>query len=362
MIRWLLIGAAALIAGWCSGFSVGLAKAEQQARATVLSIGDGDTIRVLQGQQRLTIRLACIDAPEMAQAPDGANARRYLQTRLRLGSSVTLRPQTVDRFGRTVAEVIGEVNLNLALVEDGMAFAYRKYLGQCDAREYVEAEFRASRSRYGVWRVPGGITRPWDFRGGRTAGRSASTAESNPGAGGFAAVGSAPLHAPRSCCGFCAAVVRPPRGAFLLAMGSSRFSEIATTQAHGSTLQLGPSAVLPAAERTCQLVFHGGELTDPQVDRFHLGRNAVFQNSAVADTSSPHFQDPRQLGNRDVHRPQGSNDRQLSEILLIKQSVSTCGAILGLEQALIAVITDRLHRQAGAPGYLADAQAGSRVC
>ena len=69
MIRWPLIGAAALIAGWCSGFSVGLAKAEQQARATVLSIGDGDTIRVLQGQQRLTIRLACIDAPEMAQAP-----------------------------------------------------------------------------------------------------------------------------------------------------------------------------------------------------------------------------------------------------------------------------------------------------
>lgn len=61
MIRWPLIGAAALIAGWCSGFSVGLAKAEQQARATVLSIGDGDTIRVLQGQQRLTIRLACID-------------------------------------------------------------------------------------------------------------------------------------------------------------------------------------------------------------------------------------------------------------------------------------------------------------
>ena len=118
--------------------------------ATVISIGDGDTIRVLQGQQRLTIRLACIDAPEMAQAPDGANARRYLQTRLRLGSSVMLRPQTVDRYGRTVAEVIGEVNLNLALVKDGMAFAYRNHLGQCDAREYVEAEFRASRSRYGV--------------------------------------------------------------------------------------------------------------------------------------------------------------------------------------------------------------------
>ncbi len=42
----------------------------------------------------------------MAQAPDGASARSYPQSRLRLGSSVTLRNQTVGRFGRTVAEVI----------------------------------------------------------------------------------------------------------------------------------------------------------------------------------------------------------------------------------------------------------------
>ncbi len=34
----------------------------------------------------------------------------------------------------TVAEVIGEVNLNLAMVEDGQAFAYRQYLSQCNAR------------------------------------------------------------------------------------------------------------------------------------------------------------------------------------------------------------------------------------
>jgi len=141
-----------------------------EIRATVLSIGDGDTIRVMEGGKRLTVRLACIDAPEMAQAPDGFNARRYLQSRLRLGSSVTLRPKTVDRYGRKVAEVISGVNLNLALVEDGMAFAYRQYLGQCDAREYLEAEFQASRRRYGVWRVPGGITRPWDFRRRRTPG------------------------------------------------------------------------------------------------------------------------------------------------------------------------------------------------
>ena len=172
---------AALLLAMASTTASQAALAGPEIRAAVLSIGDGDTIRVLQGQQRLTIRLACIDAPEMAQAPDGANARRYLQTRLRLGSSVTLRPQTVDRFGRTVTEVIGEVNINLALVEDGMAFAYRRYLGQCDAKEYLDAEFRASRRRSGVWRVPGGITRPWDFRRGRTSGQSGSSSMAIPG-------------------------------------------------------------------------------------------------------------------------------------------------------------------------------------
>jgi len=158
-----------------------VAVAAPEDRATVLSIGDGDTIRVQQGQQRITVRLACIDAPEMAQAPYGAQARSYLQTRLRVGSTVTLQPKTVDRYGRTVAEVIGEINLGLAMVEDGKAFAYRKYLAQCDAREYLEAEFRASRHRYGVWQVPGGITRPWDFRRGRTSARPDGESGSVPG-------------------------------------------------------------------------------------------------------------------------------------------------------------------------------------
>ena len=41
----------------------------QNMAATVLSIGDGDTIRVRQAGKALTVRLACIDAPENAQAP-----------------------------------------------------------------------------------------------------------------------------------------------------------------------------------------------------------------------------------------------------------------------------------------------------
>jgi endonuclease YncB( thermonuclease family) len=72
----------------------GLAAGE---RATVHSIGDGDTIRVLEQGRKVTIRLACIDAPEMNQAPYGAQSRAYLQSHLRIGSAVMLLPQTVDR-------------------------------------------------------------------------------------------------------------------------------------------------------------------------------------------------------------------------------------------------------------------------
>lgn len=154
---WLLV--AALLSG-------GMAEARPQRQATVLSIGDGDTIRVRQGSRQRTVRLACIDAPELAQRPDWERSRAYLRTRLPIGSPVHLKVKTTDHYGRLVAEVIGEINLNLALVEDGQAFTYPKYRHQCDAAEYLAAERRASRRRHGVWRVPGGITRPWMFRRG----------------------------------------------------------------------------------------------------------------------------------------------------------------------------------------------------
>jgi endonuclease YncB( thermonuclease family) len=142
--------------------------------ATVISVGDGDTIRVRMNGKPITVRLDCIDAPEMAQRPYGQNARQYLQQRLPVGSTVTLDEKTTDRYGRLVAEVFKDININLVLVEDGQAFAYRQYLGGCDAREYLDAEYRASRRRYGVRQVKGGITRPWDFRRGRPRGSSAA--------------------------------------------------------------------------------------------------------------------------------------------------------------------------------------------
>ncbi|MEB3325288.1 MAG: thermonuclease family protein, partial [Cyanobacteriota bacterium] len=129
-----------------------LLSASAASAATVLSVGDGDTLRVRDRGQQVTIRLACIDAPEMAQAPHGARSRELLKRLAPVGAEVSLRVQTTDRYGRTVAEMFrGGVNLNLLIVHRGGAFAFQRYLAQCHALSYLRAERQAEVQRIGVW-------------------------------------------------------------------------------------------------------------------------------------------------------------------------------------------------------------------
>ncbi|MFO8237001.1 MAG: thermonuclease family protein [Prochlorococcaceae cyanobacterium] len=157
--HWLLLTGVAL-----SGASSAGCLAQPGPEVTVLSVGDGDTIRVRQGGEQITVRLACIDAPELAQRPDGPRARDSLRARLPPGTALTLEVKATDRYGRTVAEVFRKGNVGLAMVEAGQAFAYRRYLDRCDASAYLEAEAGAGLRRSGIWRKPDGITRPWAFR------------------------------------------------------------------------------------------------------------------------------------------------------------------------------------------------------
>ena len=135
-------------------------------------MGDGDTIRVTtpSGTSKTTVRLACIDAPETSQVL-GIDARQALQAELPIGTEVGLRPKATDRYGRTVAEVLrGNTNINQALVAPGAAFVYWQYIEGCDREPYSRLENEARLKSLGVWAVPGGIQRPWDFRRGRKSG------------------------------------------------------------------------------------------------------------------------------------------------------------------------------------------------
>jgi endonuclease YncB( thermonuclease family) len=151
----------------------------QAQTTTVLSVGDGDTLRVREGNRTLNVRLDCIDAPETRQAPHGASARRQLQALAPVGSTVELRVKATDRYGRAVAELSrGGRNLNQALVASGGAFVYWQYIARCDRQTYSRLENEARFKRMGVWGVSGGLTRPWDFRSGQRKPSASSSAPS----------------------------------------------------------------------------------------------------------------------------------------------------------------------------------------
>lgn len=63
-----------------------------------------------------------------------------------------------------MAEVYaGGRKVNLELVRMSLAYAYRDYLGGCDANAHQDAEAQAECYRQGVWRW-GNEIKPWDFR------------------------------------------------------------------------------------------------------------------------------------------------------------------------------------------------------
>ncbi len=150
--------------------------------STVLSIGDGDTITVTENSQRIKVRLACIDAPETLQTPYGMEARKQLQNLLPIGSEVTLNTKATDRYGRSVAEISkGDININQSLVGSGNAFVYWQYISGCDRQTYSRLENKARLNGAGVWGIPEGIQRPWDYRRSRKAGNASTNNGSNSG-------------------------------------------------------------------------------------------------------------------------------------------------------------------------------------
>lgn len=123
---------------------------------------DGDTCTLVCAGERVKVRLHCIDAPEMAQAPWGAQSRDYLRQRATVGAAVDLVSTTRDKYGRTVGVLLRDgVNLNLNKVHAGMAAVYPKY---CADPVYYQAQEEARRERRGIWQEEGLQQRPWDWR------------------------------------------------------------------------------------------------------------------------------------------------------------------------------------------------------
>jgi len=92
----------------------------------VVSISDGDTIKVLKDGKQVKIRLAAIDCPEKGQ-PYWRKAKK-LTASLVAGKIVKVWETDIDRYGRIVGFVfIGDKNLNKELLAAGLAWHYKKY-------------------------------------------------------------------------------------------------------------------------------------------------------------------------------------------------------------------------------------------
>jgi micrococcal nuclease len=134
--------------------------------AQVVSVGDGDTLRAKMQGQTVTLRLGCIDAPEMAQSPFGVQAKNRLQQILPAGQTVQVRSIDRDQYGRTVAELfLGGRSVNLQMVAQGQAAVYPQYLSGCSAtqNQYLQAENQAKQQRLGFWSQSNPVM-PWVFR------------------------------------------------------------------------------------------------------------------------------------------------------------------------------------------------------
>ncbi|HEU4430934.1 MAG TPA: thermonuclease family protein [Myxococcota bacterium] len=137
--------------------------AARSYRAHVVHIRDGDSLIVSDGSRQRDLRIAQIDTPERGQAW----GRRAAQALARLIEGHELRVEFLetDRYGREVSELwAGDVCVGCALVRDGHAWAFRRYLRD-PALLGLENEARAARR--GLWSLAAHTwIAPWEWRGG----------------------------------------------------------------------------------------------------------------------------------------------------------------------------------------------------
>jgi micrococcal nuclease len=118
----------------------------------VVAVIDGDTIDVRIGDTVERLRLIGIDAPERLEC--GAEEAAALLIEIVGGTEVYLEADTSDRdvFGRLLRYVwIGDMLVNEALVESGLAIARRYPPDLAHTERLEEAQIRAQGAAVGLW-------------------------------------------------------------------------------------------------------------------------------------------------------------------------------------------------------------------
>jgi endonuclease YncB( thermonuclease family) len=155
--------------GGASSYAPGPTLLDAKTRATqrrtvsgeVISVSDGDTIKVLVNRRTFKIRLYGVDTPEKKQAY-GMKAKRFTSS-LAFGKNVTVTIVSKDRYGRYVGIVTlpDGRSLNRELVRNGFAWWYSHYAPH--DRDLQALESAARREKRQLWSDPHAMA-PWDFR------------------------------------------------------------------------------------------------------------------------------------------------------------------------------------------------------
>ncbi|MDD3815794.1 MAG: thermonuclease family protein [Desulfocapsaceae bacterium] len=132
----------------------------------VISVADGDTITILtQQHEQIKIRLSAVDTPEGHQAY-GNKAKAFTSFMVK-GKNVSIEPETIDKYGRTVAMVfVDGLNLNKEIVANGQGWVYRKYCTASFCDDWLKLEEKARNSKIGLWSDKN-PTPPWEWRHGQ---------------------------------------------------------------------------------------------------------------------------------------------------------------------------------------------------
>lgn len=165
VLAWLLLVASAALGNELAGRVVGVL--------------DGDTLDILTAEKKqFRIRLAGIDAPEKRQA-FGNIAKEALSNAV-FGKAVTVEWNKTDRYGRLVGRVTANgVDVNLAMVKQGLAWHYKAYAREQAPRDqiaYAAAEDLARANHLGLWRDRN-PTPPWEGRHPSASARASGTRE-----------------------------------------------------------------------------------------------------------------------------------------------------------------------------------------
>jgi endonuclease YncB( thermonuclease family) len=138
--------------------------------ATITRITDGDTVQAITPEgTKLKVRLYGIDAPETSKGknqgePFGNDSRNYLASLVNQ-RSVRVEIRDIDRYRRMVAILwLGEWNVNLEMINAGMAEAYGEYLKQPYRGPFLQAEQEAKALGKGIWTQGDRYERPSQFR------------------------------------------------------------------------------------------------------------------------------------------------------------------------------------------------------